>query len=279
MCGKWPDTGVWVCLLTLSDKFGHVDVSPRYISSVTGIPEADLLECIARFMAPDSESRTTNDDGRRLELLDPSRPWGWKIINFQKYRDRARKKAWDAERTASGKDAERKRQQRGQSESVPTCPDAARPSPLSDTNTTPTPVVSAAKRPTDEEFQRFKATYPKRAGGQRWQDARKGIRARLSEGHTFDEILDGARRYSAYCTRTDKTGTDFVMQATRFCGPNKEFEEEWKSEPGPAAPESTADVADRLGLKRGADESDEQFERRVGDAMTAKMYSNRRAKS
>jgi hypothetical protein len=130
--GRWPHTGVWLCLLAMADKHGLIDKAPRAIASDIGIEVQTLLECITDFCSPDPDSRTAESDGRRMELIDPSRPWGWRIVNHGKYRERARKQAWDAERTASGRDAERKRQERG---NVPTCPDVSRLSPLSDSDT------------------------------------------------------------------------------------------------------------------------------------------------
>lgn len=132
LAGKYPDTAAWLFLLALSDKNGVVDMTPQVISMLTGMPVKDLLDCIERFLQPDPASRTSTDDGRRLALVDPARSWGWKIVNHGKYRERARKQAWDAERTASGRDAERKRAQRA---IVPTCPDVSRLSPLSNTDT------------------------------------------------------------------------------------------------------------------------------------------------
>ena len=132
LCGKYPDTAAWMFFLALADKNGVVDMTPQAISALTGMPVDVLMPCIERFEQPDPYSRTSDEDGRRLVRIDPARPWGWRVVNHSKYRERARKQAWDAERTASGRDAERKRLQRAD---VPTCPDVARLSPLSDTDT------------------------------------------------------------------------------------------------------------------------------------------------
>jgi hypothetical protein len=129
--GRWPDTGLWLCLLAMANKHGEVDCTPQYIASNTGLDAATVAECIERFMAVDQYSRSPESEGRRLELIDPARPWGWRIVNHGKYRERARKQAWDADRTASGRDAERKRESRR----VPTSPAPSRLSPLSDADT------------------------------------------------------------------------------------------------------------------------------------------------
>lgn len=133
--GKWPHTGIWVCLLSQCDRRGHIDVVPALLAAKIGVPIETLLDCISDFMQPDPGSRTGDLDGRRLELIDPSsREWGWKVINHSTYREKARKSAYDKERTESGKDAERKRKTStpAKSREVPRSPDTARAVPLSE---------------------------------------------------------------------------------------------------------------------------------------------------
>jgi hypothetical protein len=110
--GRWPHTGVWVCLLAMADRHGCVDMVPRKIAADIGIDVDELLTCIADFCTPDPDSRSADNDGRRLELIEAGRPWGWRIINHGKYREKARKAAFDSERVASGREAERKRLER-----------------------------------------------------------------------------------------------------------------------------------------------------------------------
>ena len=81
------------------------------------------------------------------------------------------------------------------------------------------------------DFELFKAVYPKRAGTQRWERAIKAANARIKEGATFNAMLEGAKRYAEFCKATDKTGTEFVMQAATFLGPDKPFLEPWDSPP------------------------------------------------
>lgn len=107
LCGQWPDTAAWLCLLALADRHGVVDMTPQYIASVTGMPLAELTACIERFLQPDPMSRSAASGGRRLELLDPSRPWGWRIINFAHYREKARLAAKNAREVESGSNKER----------------------------------------------------------------------------------------------------------------------------------------------------------------------------
>lgn len=132
--GRWPDTGLWLCLLAMSNKHGEVDCTPQYIASATGLEVAEVTACIERFMQPDAYSRSRGEEGRRLIPLDSSRPWGWKIVNHSVYRERARKQARQATETASGRDAERKRKGRLSGDAQP-CPANSGAVPLSDTDT------------------------------------------------------------------------------------------------------------------------------------------------
>lgn len=117
--GKWPDIGLWPVILSMADRFGNLDVTPQYISSVTGLPLPEVVACMERFCSPDEDSRTSTDDGRRLEPLDPARKWGWHVVNHGKYREKARMLAKNAEQTASGMDAARKREKRAVHRSPP----------------------------------------------------------------------------------------------------------------------------------------------------------------
>lgn len=112
--GRWPDIGLWPVVLSMADRFGKIDVTPQCIASATGLPLAEVVACLERFCEPDPDSRskTDEDQGRRLELLDPNRKWGWRVVNHAKYREKARLLARDSERTATGMDAARKRASR-----------------------------------------------------------------------------------------------------------------------------------------------------------------------
>lgn len=69
--------------------------------------------------------------------------------------------------------------------------------------------------------------YPKRGGTNSRHDAEKAWVARAREGVDPTAMLDGTRRYRAYCDAQSQTGTQFVMQASRFYGAAKHYEEPW----------------------------------------------------
>lgn len=100
LCGRWPDIGLWSIVLSMSDKNGEVDVTPLYIAGITGLPVTEVVACMKRFCEPDPYSRSQVSEGRRLELIDTHRDWGWKIVNHKKYREKARLMAKNARETA-----------------------------------------------------------------------------------------------------------------------------------------------------------------------------------
>lgn len=97
----WQGLVTFQQLIVLADETGIVDMTPRAISNRTGIP-LELIEKGIQFLEePDPYSRTEGEEGRRLERLDAHRPWGWQIVNYDKYRkmaSREEKKEADRER-------------------------------------------------------------------------------------------------------------------------------------------------------------------------------------
>lgn len=129
LCGRWPDIGLWPIVLSLKDRYGVVDVTPDYLSRVTGLQLEAVSACMARFCEPDPYSRSEAEEGRRLVLLEPDRRnWGWRVVNSGLYRERARLQSKDAARTDSGADADRKRKERSSPE-VPRSPPNKESSP------------------------------------------------------------------------------------------------------------------------------------------------------
>ena len=76
-------------------------------------------------------------------------------------------------------------------------------------------------------FRDFKQAFPRRGGSQPWKRAEKAIHARLLEGHSWEEIAAGVAKYGTFCEATGKIGTEIVMQAATFCGPDKHFLNAW----------------------------------------------------
>ncbi len=106
------------------------------------------------------------------------------------------------------------------------CPDKVPPNRIEQKKTRTEETTTAPKEP--PEFAEFKKAYPLRSGAQPWTKALRTIRARLKEGAQWSDFLEGAHRSAVYCAATDRIGTEFVLQAATFCGPDKHYLEPWE---------------------------------------------------
>jgi hypothetical protein len=117
------------------------------------------------------------------------------------------------------------------SNTLATCKQLATPDTDTDTDTDISPLTplkpKKAKPAIPDWFAQFRDLYPERAGDQGWQRALKAANARMAEGHTPDEFIEGAMRYRAFCEATGKLGTEYVKQAASFLGPDKSFALPW----------------------------------------------------
>lgn len=76
-------------------------------------------------------------------------------------------------------------------------------------------------------FQDAWEKYPNRAGSNSRRSAEEAWDARIAEGVQAADMLAGTQRYRRFCEAECIVGTQFVQQASRFFGPNREFEAEW----------------------------------------------------
>jgi hypothetical protein len=95
-------------------------------------------------------------------------------------------------------------------------------------------------------FEKVWNDYPKRAGGNPKKQALKAYKARLNAGEKAEELAKGVARYRAFCDATKKTGTEYVMMASRFFGPSELWKEDWSYSDGAGSTESLSDYAQRL---------------------------------
>jgi len=103
----------WRALITfqqfivLSGADGIVDMTPHAIARRTGIPIEHIKAGIEILEKEDKYSRTPEQKGRRIELIDSHRPWGWHIVNHEMYKKmatREEKKAADRIRIAKSRE-------------------------------------------------------------------------------------------------------------------------------------------------------------------------------
>lgn len=87
----WRQRIVFQDMLVLCDEEGVVDVTPEALARRTNLPIEIVRAAIPLLEAPDPHSRTPDHEGRRIIRLDEHRTWGWRIVNFRKYRESASK--------------------------------------------------------------------------------------------------------------------------------------------------------------------------------------------
>lgn len=73
---------------------GIVDMTPaslaaRFDPKRVKITEENVKAWIESLEGPDPDSRTPELEGRRLVRLSQTRRWGWRIVNYSKYRESA----------------------------------------------------------------------------------------------------------------------------------------------------------------------------------------------
>jgi hypothetical protein len=73
-------------MLKLADRDGFVDMTAGAIARRTNVPLEIVSRGIEKLAEPDPESRSPEEEGRRIVLIDPHRPWGWRIVNYMHYR-------------------------------------------------------------------------------------------------------------------------------------------------------------------------------------------------
>lgn len=77
---------VFMDLLVLADRDGVVDMTLDAIARRTNVPKKIVAHCITELSKEDSDSRSHQENGRRLIPLDSHRAWGWQIVNYEHYR-------------------------------------------------------------------------------------------------------------------------------------------------------------------------------------------------
>lgn len=77
----------FIDLLVLAEWDGTVDMTQEAIAARTRIPLEQVTSMLLELEQPDARSRSKAEEGRRLIRLDQERDWGWKIVNYEHYRD------------------------------------------------------------------------------------------------------------------------------------------------------------------------------------------------
>ena len=73
---------VWITMLALADRFGFVSASVPGLASLARISKDKCEEALTTLSSPDSYSRSTAHEGRRIEKVEG----GWNLLNYETYR-------------------------------------------------------------------------------------------------------------------------------------------------------------------------------------------------
>ena len=85
--GKSHEILVFTNMLAHADAEGCVDKHFRAIADEVGLSVDEVKAAVENLESPDPESRSPEMDGRRLLRINDHRAWGWKIVNYGKYRE------------------------------------------------------------------------------------------------------------------------------------------------------------------------------------------------
>lgn len=99
---------VWIAMLATKDQDGNVRGNPQSLARLANVPISAVVEALAKFQAPDHDSNTPDNDGRRIQAV----PGGWHVLNHEIYKGRDYREA----------EAERKREYRKTHKMSGTCP-------------------------------------------------------------------------------------------------------------------------------------------------------------
>lgn len=78
---------VWLTMLMLVDRDGVVEASVPGLAAAARVSVEACERALDSFLSPDPFSRTADEGGRRIAVVDG----GWRILNYQKYREKMSK--------------------------------------------------------------------------------------------------------------------------------------------------------------------------------------------
>ena len=77
---------LWITMLASADKDGRVEAAIPGLAMLARISIEECEHALELLLSPDEYSRTTEHEGRRIEVIDG----GWLVLNYRKYRDSGR---------------------------------------------------------------------------------------------------------------------------------------------------------------------------------------------
>lgn len=77
---------LWVTMLSIKDKNGYVAGSMTGLAKLAGLTLDECKAAMVKLTSPDADSRTKDNEGRRVEIIDG----GWLVLNHLLYREKIR---------------------------------------------------------------------------------------------------------------------------------------------------------------------------------------------
>lgn len=87
-CEVFAVWGYAISHMHVTGETAHVELNPTYLALVLGAPVEKMEEAIEYLCAPDENSRTKGEDGRRMVLMSDAHrgPMQFMVVNGYKYR-------------------------------------------------------------------------------------------------------------------------------------------------------------------------------------------------
>ena len=77
----------WLSMIVLADPDGVLDMPISVLARRINLTDEQTQNAIDRLSSPDPESRSPDHEGRRLLPLCEHRTWGWRLVNYSRYRE------------------------------------------------------------------------------------------------------------------------------------------------------------------------------------------------
>lgn len=213
---------VWIALLASCKANGISPATIPYLSSVCRIDIKTIEKSIEKLSSPDKYSRSLENEGRRIERVDG----GFKIINYQKYRDYSYSDSPEAIKKRKQREEKREGQKRDMSPNQGDILSSASAS-TSKSSSLSEEEKSAEKRnkiKINAQVEQLYQAYPKKKDK---GHALKAIRSALDKCH-FDTLIDHVKKYAQSVVGKDPQFIPYP--ATWFNGLRWEDQEEVKTE-------------------------------------------------
>lgn len=188
---------VFIAMIVLSDRNGQIDMTRQALARRVNVSLAEIDTAIELLSQPDPISRSADHEGRRIVPIDPSRTWGWIVVNKTAYRGSS-----DEEKRQQAR--ERKRRQRDRDRGRDTKSDGSFDSSsverVTDTNTDTgrhAPSLNGHAMSREERDARFNRTWERVPRKEGKTAARRHYVAAVktaSDADRFDRGVDGYLR-------------------------------------------------------------------------------------